>query len=90
MPDNVGIGALEEFLARLVRAQDELWDFARQSVDGAVAHHAPLRQVDLGKAHVHTYLAWQPRPGNPYGLLVGITPAESATQRAAPSRSRYG
>lgn len=37
--------------------------YARQSVDGARERGASLRDVDVTKSVVHTWLAWQPEPG---------------------------
>ncbi len=65
MPDNRHQGALEEFLLGLVPDDDaELMEYARQSVDGARERGASLRDVDVTKSVVHTWLAWQENPGS--------------------------
>jgi len=64
MPDNRHQGALEEFLLGLVPDDaDELVDYARHCVDGARERGATLRDADVTKSVVHTWLAWQEQPG---------------------------
>lgn len=64
MPDNRHQGALEEFLLDLIPDDAaELVEYARHSVDGARERGAPLRDVDITKSVVHTWLAWQQEPG---------------------------
>ncbi len=64
MPDNRHQGALEEFLLGLVPdTAAELLEYARHSVDGARGLGAALRDVDVTKSVVHTWLAWQENPG---------------------------
>ena len=64
MPDNWHRGALEEFLLGLVPDDDaELVEFARICVDGARERGASLRDVDVTKSVVRTWLAWQEQPG---------------------------
>lgn len=64
MPDNRQQGAVEEFLLDLVPdGATELVEYARHSVEGARERGAPLRDVDVTKSVVHTWLAWQEEPG---------------------------
>lgn len=64
MPDNNMRGMLETFLAYLIRNEsDELWDFAKQSVQKAKGHKAPFTDVQTDKANIYTWLAWQDPPG---------------------------
>lgn len=75
MPNNVLPGALEAFLQFLVPADDPLWEHAEASV-------ATLPQPETGaaewrktanwrnKARLHTYLAWQEKPGTPFGQAI--------------------
>lgn len=64
MPDNRHRGAVEEFLLGLVPDDaTELVEYARRSVDGARSRGASLRDVDVTKSVVHTWLAWQEEPG---------------------------
>lgn len=64
MPDNRHPGALEEFLLGLVPDDaDELVEYARHCVDGARERGATLRDADVTKSVVHTWLAWQEAPG---------------------------
>ena len=64
MPDNRSSGALEEFLLGLVPSTgEELLTHARSSVDRARELGAELREVDVAKSVIHTWLAWQRDPG---------------------------
>lgn len=64
MPDNRHQGAVEEFLLGLVPDDaTELMEYARHSVNGARERGASLRDVDVTKSVVHTWLAWQEEPG---------------------------
>lgn len=64
MPDNQHQGALEHFLLNLVPSDAaSLLDFAQESVLTARSRGAPVREQDVSKATVHTWLAWQRDPG---------------------------
>ena len=68
MPDNAAVGHLETFLSFLVPAGDVLWPHAQ-----AVVRALPERRFhDMAhdKALVHTWLAWQEKPGLPLGQAV--------------------
>ena len=68
MPDNRTTGKLEDFLGFLVPQPNALFDHAVSSVS-----NTPTRlfsQSDEIKAVMHTWLAWQKKPGLPYGTAI--------------------
>ena len=70
MPDNRRSGALEEFLQDLVSSNDSLLPIAKQSTQRAKERGACFPDTDQRKAVLHAWLAWQARPGLPYGSAV--------------------
>ena len=70
MPDNRGSGAIEEFLQGLVDDEDALLPLAETSTTSASERGAAFRATRRPKAVLHTWLAWQERPGLPYGLAI--------------------
>jgi hypothetical protein len=82
MPDNQRQGKLEDFLAGLVPDHDQCWQLAEHCTQQAWALGAAFGELDFIKARVHTWLAWQPTPGLPFGQSIRAgnlsTNAESA------------
>ena len=70
MPDNVIPGILEHFLETLVPPNDELYSLVTRTVDTIPNHLRRFRSVDLPKAKIHTFLAWQDEPGKPLGQSI--------------------
>ena len=70
MPDNRRSGALEEFLEDLVNNEDGLLQHAEASTAEARRLGAIFPDAKCRKAVLHAWLAWQRRPGLPYGLAV--------------------
>lgn len=70
MPDNQQTGALEHFLASLVGTGDRLLAHARDSTGQATELGAKFAAKDTDKAIVHAWLAWQEKPGLPYGTAL--------------------
>lgn len=70
MPNNQDNGALENFLLRLVRADDPVLHKSRMVVDQLSAEEKRFPNVARDKAVAHTYLAWQESPGRPLGMAV--------------------
>lgn len=70
MPDNAGPGTLEDFLCKLVPAEDSLWGYADEVVVEARNRRARCLEKDHNKSRLHTWLAWQEEPGMPYGLAL--------------------
>lgn len=70
MPDNRRTGALERFLIDLVEPDDQLLQYAGTATDKAKALGAQFSENDGQKALVHTWLAWQKKPGLRYGTAI--------------------
>jgi hypothetical protein len=71
MPDNQAPGTLEDFLAKLVPADDRCWPHADVSTRKARDElEAPLEEKDHAKGVIHTWLAWQKQPGQPLGQAI--------------------
>lgn len=74
MPDNSRPGMLEDFITLLVKADDTLIGHAQSVVDRLDAdrnsHPSLFRPVHRSKAIVHTWLAWQDKPGRSMGTAI--------------------
>lgn len=70
MPDNQNRGQLEDFLCRLVPANDRCWAHACEATRRAKDLGAAFPEKVLCKANIHTWLAWQDTPGLPFGMAV--------------------
>jgi len=70
MPDNQQDGKLETFLQTLIRDDDPLIGHAESATDAASSLGAKFSQPDRIKAMIHTWLAWQEKPGLPYGTAI--------------------
>jgi len=68
MPDNNSEGALEEFAMDLVPEVDALWEYSEQVIRELPERR--FRPTDEGKAHLHTWLAWQETPREPIGRAI--------------------
>lgn len=70
MPNNVLPGMLEDYLCFLVPAGDALLDRARRCVDEIPAEERRFIHAHVTKALIHTWLAWQEKPGTPMGQAI--------------------
>ncbi len=70
MPDNRRSGALEDFLTDLVENDDAPLQLAQTSTTSVMRRGAAFPEAQRLKAVLHTWLAWQERPGVPYGLAI--------------------
>jgi len=74
MPDNTLPGMLEDFVKLLVPdEQKELLQRAIEAVDAIPKDERKFvteNSDKTSKAQIHTYLAWQERPGVPYGVAI--------------------
>lgn len=62
MPDNSSAGKIETFLRKIVADdRSDLWQFAEETIENLPITLFAAR--DKEKAHIHTYLAWQKKPG---------------------------
>lgn len=68
MPNNDSTGALEDFAARLVPQDDPQWAYAEEVLDRL--DDPRFKPSHRGKAHMHTYLAWQDPPREPIGRSI--------------------
>ncbi len=69
-PDNVSTGMLEDFAATMIRSDDSLIGKARQTVDEVIRIDRRFPEGYGQKAVIHTWLAWQSRPGRPQGMAI--------------------
>lgn len=67
MPDNQSVGALEDFVGKLIGEEDNLWPKAQADVNGIPVDNRRFKATYLSKAQVHTWLAWQEEPGTKMG-----------------------
>lgn len=71
MPDNQVPGILENFVSFLIPdAELPLWQKAQECVDSILPEQRHFSEVDVPKAQVHTWLAWQKEPGQPLGIAM--------------------
>ena len=70
MPDNRRLGTLEAFLIDLINEEDRLLPLAETSTTRASERGATFAETRRQKAVLHTWLAWQERPGVPYGVAI--------------------
>lgn len=70
MPDNRRSGALEDYLQDLIWKGDGLLTHAQVSTETAKKLGAGFAEKDAKKAVLHAWLAWQQRPGCPYGTAI--------------------
>jgi hypothetical protein len=69
MPDNIALGALEDFVGRLIDNGDNLWPKAQTDVDAIPVDHRKFSAAHRSKAVIHTWLAWQEEPGTRLGQV---------------------
>jgi Protein of unknown function (DUF3226) len=70
MPDNSSPGTLESFLRKLVPDDDSCWSYAEEAAGEARQRGARCRETDHLKSALHTWLAWQEKPGMPFGTAL--------------------
>ncbi|QTA82803.1 Uncharacterized protein dnl_51870 [Desulfonema limicola] len=71
MPDNRFKGAIEDFISFLIRDNDKLYPVAAAKVDKLISQKMNLFSISQkSKAIIHTWLAWQERPGKQIGSAV--------------------
>lgn len=71
MPDGRQPGAVEGFLTSLV-PQTDLWAHAVAATRQASAQGAVFKENDRLKAQLRAWLAWQEKPGPPYGRAIEL------------------
>ena len=70
MPDNRLPGMLEDFVSLLGAVGDPLWGLADKCLSEIPEESRKFSTDHRIKAHIHTWLAWQERPGLPLGLAI--------------------
>jgi hypothetical protein len=70
MPDNQKKGELEDFLSLLVSSDDKCWPYADEVTKRAKKIGASFPDKEFNKARIHTWLAWQEKPGLPFGTAI--------------------
>jgi hypothetical protein len=70
MPDNKNPGILEDFLKELVNRADKLIPHAVSATDEAIKSGASFSNEAKPKAIIHAWLAWQAKPGCPFGIAI--------------------
>ena len=71
MPDNRQSGMLEDFLQTLIADEDSLIEFARTATTEAKqTHGATFPDAHEAKAQIRAWLAWQEKPGLPFGTAI--------------------
>jgi hypothetical protein len=70
MPDNSSPGALEDFLGAMVPPDDPCWPYAGEAAAEARSRGARCPEKHHLKSRLHTWLAWQEEPGNPFGTAL--------------------
>jgi hypothetical protein len=75
MPDNEDKGMLETLMAWLIRdrATNPIWRFAEQTTNDIYENHQPFPENRKPKAMLHTWLAWQKKPGTPMAQAITAT-----------------
>jgi len=70
MPDNQTKGILEDFLRFLVPAGSMLMNHVTASVSAIPEGERRFGNMAEPKVLIHTWLAWQKDPGNPFGTAI--------------------
>jgi hypothetical protein len=70
MPNNQISGKLEDFLSLMVPPNDSLWPIAQKAVESLPNEEKRFKPKDVIKATIHTWLAWQERPGKRFGAAI--------------------
>jgi Protein of unknown function (DUF3226) len=70
MPDNEFSGMVEDFISFLVPSGDLLWPLAVDVLVKVIEKDLRFSLAHKSKALVHTWLAWQKKPGTPTGRAI--------------------
>jgi hypothetical protein len=70
MPDNSLQGSIEDFLRKLIPADDSLWPRANNAVEEIPGQERRFKPTYISKAKIHTWLAWQEDPGTRMGSAL--------------------
>ncbi len=70
MPDNQSEGMLEDFVANMIREDDEMVPHVDDFLAAIPEDRRRYRKAHASKAHLHTWLAVSERPGRPMGQAI--------------------
>ncbi|MFP4379596.1 MAG: DUF3226 domain-containing protein [Candidatus Sumerlaeia bacterium] len=70
MPDNKTPGILEDFLRFLIPQHSPLFKHVIKSISSIPEHEQRFPDSLKPKAIIHTWLAWQEKPGKPLGTAI--------------------
>jgi hypothetical protein len=70
MPDNRVPGMMEDFISFLVPSGDLLWPLAVDVLQRVIETNRRFPPTHKPKALIHTWLAWQRKPGTPTGRAI--------------------
>ncbi len=70
MPDNQSTGMLEDFVANMIREDDEVLPYVDDFLAAIPEDRRRYRKVHESKARLHTWLAVSERPGRPMGQAI--------------------
>ena len=70
MPDNNSTGMLEDFVAGLIREDDNMLPLVDRFIDSIPIPQRRFRPQHRPKARIHTWLAVGERPGRPMGQAI--------------------
>jgi|SRR2546421_1189571 len=70
MPDNKVPGMMEDFISFLVPPDDLLWPLTVDVLTRVIETDCRFPLVHKSKALIHTWLAWQRKPGTPTGRAI--------------------
>ncbi len=82
MPDNTLSGMLEDFASLLVPSGDVLWPIAERVLQEVVTKERRFPESHYSKARMHTWLAWQKKPGKPLGQAITAHYLDSSAPQA--------
>lgn len=82
MPDNSTLGMLEDFVLLLIPEKDKLLDYAKSCIEKMDPSIKLFGDCHKSKVLVHTWLAWQKKPGKPMGTCIKSGALESSRPAA--------
>ncbi len=70
MPDNQSTGMLEDFVAKMIREDDEMLPYVTDFLSKIPGEEIRYKKVHASKARLHAWLAVSERPGRPMGQAI--------------------
>ncbi len=70
MPNNADPGKIEDFVGSLRSPDDVLWPIAEEIVQRVMSVESRFVSEHESKARIHTWLAWQNKPGRSMGQAI--------------------